>query len=120
MPDRSLTGKSRWFTPVAIAILVVIFAVCMVLGAKHASGDGESFAGSDDAAEKAAQEAGAEPWFEPIFEPKSGEVESGLFAIQAALGSGILCFALGRMSGKRVANGRTDAASATEPTLPVA
>ena len=42
-----------------------------------------------------------EPWFQPIFEPASGEVESLLFALQAAIGSGIVCFVLGRVTAKK-------------------
>ena len=49
---------------------------------------------------------------EPIFEPNSGEVESGLFAMQAALGAGIAGYALGRMSGKK--KGREEAEHASD------
>jgi cobalt/nickel transport protein len=38
------------------------------------------------------------PWFSPVFRPSSGEIESGLFALQAALGAGYFGFALGRLS----------------------
>ncbi len=37
-----------------------------------------------------------EPWFEPLWEPPSGEVESLLFALQAALGAGVLGYYFGR------------------------
>jgi cobalt/nickel transport protein len=37
-----------------------------------------------------------EPWFEPWFEPPSGEIESLLFALQAALGAGLIGYYLGR------------------------
>ena len=33
-------------------------------------------------------EPGYEPWFASVFSPSSKEVESGLFALQAALGGG--------------------------------
>ena len=39
-----------------------------------------------------------EPWFEPILEPASGEVESLLFALQAAIGAGVVGFVLGRLT----------------------
>ena len=42
-----------------------------------------------------------EPWFSPIFEPASGEIESLLFALQAALGAGVIGFVLGRMTAKK-------------------
>ena len=41
------------------------------------------------------------PWFDPLWTPPGGSVESFLFALQAALGSGILGFYLGRRSGRR-------------------
>ena len=40
-------------------------------------------------------------WFEPLSEPASGEVESLLFALQAALGSGVVCFVLGRITARK-------------------
>ena len=42
-----------------------------------------------------------QPWFEPFFQPESGEVESGLFALQAALGGSVLGFAIGALWGRR-------------------
>lgn len=64
--------------------------------------DGE-FAGADDRAEKVINQINAnyEPWFSPIFEPKSGEVETFFFALQAAIGSGIVFYALGYMRGRK-------------------
>jgi ABC-type cobalt transport system, periplasmic component len=40
------------------------------------------------------------PWFEPILEPASGEVESLLVALQAAIGAGMVGFVLGRITKK--------------------
>ena len=42
-----------------------------------------------------------EPWFSPIWEQPGGEVESGLFALQAAIGAGILGFVLGTFRERR-------------------
>ena len=42
-----------------------------------------------------------EPIFEPLFEPASGEIESMLFALQAALGAGVIGYGIGRMTGKK-------------------
>ena len=41
-----------------------------------------------------------EPIFSPIFEPASGEIESLLFALQAAIGSGVVFYCVGYMVGK--------------------
>ncbi|MBC7766331.1 MAG: energy-coupling factor ABC transporter permease [Hyphomonadaceae bacterium] len=46
------------------------------------------------------------PWAMPFWQPPSGEVESLLFAVQAALGAGIIGYTLGYMRGKKK---RTDA-----------
>ena len=100
--DNSLTGQSKWVTPVIIVLVVALFVISMVLGGKKTSGDEEGFG----------EQAGAKKWIEPIFEPNSGEVESGLFAMQAALGAGIAGYALGRMSGKK--KGREEAEHASD------
>ena len=61
------------------------------------------FGGADGMAGELIEESDPdyEPWFQPIFEPASGEVESLLFALQAAVGSGIVCFVLGRVTAKK-------------------
>ena len=58
------------------------------------------FGGADGQAEEAIQELNPnyEPWFEPILEPASGEIESLLFALQAAVGAGVVGFVLGRIT----------------------
>ena len=83
--------------------IVALFAVAMVLGTRQSTGDGETFIGTDSAATTHIEEnhAGYTPWFQTIFEPSSGEVESGLFALQAALGAGALGFVLGTMRERR-------------------
>ena len=60
------------------------------------------FGGADGQAEEAITELNPdyEPWFEPILEPASGEVESLLFALQAAIGAGVVGFILGRITKK--------------------
>ena len=60
------------------------------------------FGGADGQAEEAITELNPdyEPWFSPILEPASGEVESMLFALQAAIGAGVVGFVLGRITKK--------------------
>ncbi len=72
------------------------------------AGDGaetELFAGADgQAAEVIAEIRPAyEPWFSSLWEPPSGEVESLLFALQAAIGSGLLFYYIGYRRGKKTA-----------------
>lgn len=80
-----------------LAILVVFIAVIPLFLVKN----GE-FVGSDDKAEAAITDIDAnyKPWFSPIWEPPSGEIESLLFALQAAIGAGVVCYYFGYLKGK--------------------
>lgn len=64
------------------------------------------FGGADGIAEEAITQIDKdyEPWFAPITEPASGEIESLLFSIQAALGAGVIGFILGRITSKNNEN----------------
>lgn len=42
-----------------------------------------------------------EPWFSGLWEPPSGEIESLLFALQAALGAGLVGYYFGLRRGQR-------------------
>lgn len=57
----------------------------------------EIFTGADGQAKELVAEIqpNYKPWFEPILAPPSGEVESLLFALQAALGAGFIGYYLG-------------------------
>lgn len=105
-------ANRKWVTPLLLAAIVVIFIASLIIGGMRTAGQDESFVGTDSAATEAAEQAGAEPWFKPLFEP-AGEVESGLFAIQAAIGSGIIFYCLGRMAGKKAARKEDAAISVT-------
>ena len=63
---------------------------------------GAEFGGSDGQAKEAITELkpGYKPWFQPFFEPASKEIESLLFASQAALGAGVLGFVIGLYKGR--------------------
>lgn len=73
---------------VAVAIL---FAIPFLLGG--------TFEGADVSGGAALEEMGVTPWFNPIWEPPSGEVETGFFAIQAAIGAIIVGYILGYYAG---------------------
>ena len=55
------------------------------------------FGGADDKAKDMISEISPDykPWFEPLIEPASGEIASLLFALQAALGAGVIGYWLG-------------------------
>lgn len=81
-----------------LLLLVILLAVVPFFLHRDAE-----FAGADDRAEEAISQIRPdyEPWFRPVWEPPSGEVETFLFAAQAAIGSGIVCYFLGYSKGKK-------------------
>ncbi|QBE67064.1 energy-coupling factor ABC transporter substrate-binding protein [Pseudoduganella lutea] len=72
-----------------------------------------AFGGADELARQAIGTIapGYQPWFAPVFEPASGEIASLLFALQAALGAGVIGYWLGLSVGReraRAAGGESD------------
>ncbi|WP_405762534.1 MULTISPECIES: energy-coupling factor ABC transporter substrate-binding protein [unclassified Streptomyces] len=98
-------------------LLLLLVAALAVLPLALGLGDGkeEPFTGSDAQAEAAITELKPdyEPWFSPLYEPPSGEVESALFALQAALGAGLLAYYFGVRKGRRQGAAAATAAAAT-------
>ena len=82
-----------------VLLLVAVFSISFMMAPETTEGE-EAFGGTDAAVTEILEDRGVKPWFEPLFEPGSGEIESGLFALQAALGAGVLGFALGNMRGR--------------------
>lgn len=72
-----------------LAIGIVVFSIC--------NGRGEEFSGTDGQAQDMIAEVspGYQPWFNSIWAPPGSEVESLLFALQAALGSGFIGYYFG-------------------------
>lgn len=87
--------------PVLKSIVLVVLVVA-VAAAPLFMVKGE-FKGTDSQATEAIMRIDPEytPWFKSIYAPPSGEIESFLFALQAALGSGIVCFYLGYKKGQQ-------------------
>ncbi len=118
MTSTNGTARSRTLGNILLMLAVVaLVAVSLIIGARNsAGGEGEKFGGSDSAAADLVTESGHEAWFQPLFEPNSGEVESGLFAVQAALGAGILGYCIGRLHGRR--RSEHDAPGGAQPATP--
>ncbi|MBR8834755.1 MAG: energy-coupling factor ABC transporter substrate-binding protein [Stigonema ocellatum SAG 48.90 = DSM 106950] len=93
--------KSNWLLVVGVLVLVVAPLVFV---------RGGEFAGSDDKAQKAISEVqpGYQPWFKPLFEPPSSEVASLLFASQAAVGAGVMGYAIGWYRGRTTPGQKRD------------
>ncbi|MFK0042710.1 energy-coupling factor ABC transporter substrate-binding protein [Streptomyces sp. NPDC090741] len=97
-------------------LLLLLVAMLAVLPIALGMGEGkeEPFTGADAQAETAITELKPdyEPWFSPLYEPPSAEVESALFALQAALGAGVLAYYFGVRKGRRQAAAAAAAAAA--------
>lgn len=82
--------------------VIVGFVIILGLIVYALASAGESeWGGADGGAADMIDESGYEPWFEsPLWAPPSGEVESLLFAIQAAIGTGVACLIFGYWLGQ--------------------
>ncbi|MBK8478343.1 MAG: energy-coupling factor ABC transporter substrate-binding protein [Opitutaceae bacterium] len=91
---------------------VVVLALIPLFTVKPAHEGEEIFGGADGHAESAITEIRPDyqPWFTPLWEPPSGEIESLLFGLQAALGAGAIAYCLGYYRGRRGAAKPADAA----------
>ncbi len=91
-PSTQHPKQYNWLLAIAVITLAVV-PLIFVRG---------EYKGSDDQGEDAIKELNADykPWFKPFFEPASPEIESLLFASQAALGAGVIGYVIGRYKGR--------------------
>ena len=82
-------------------LLIILVIVLTVIPLYIAPTDAE-FGGADGEAEQMILEIHKDykPWYSPVFEPQSGEIESLLFVLQAAIGAGVIGYGLGYMKGR--------------------
>jgi cobalt/nickel transport protein len=101
-----------------LLLLAVIALVVAPLVFNLGAGSDEPFAGADGLAEEhiVTTHPDYKPWFHSLYEPPSGEIESGLFALQAALGAGFLGYYFGAARTRRRLTAPTAPAAAREGT----
>ncbi|MDX8367323.1 energy-coupling factor ABC transporter substrate-binding protein [Cytobacillus sp. IB215665] len=75
-----------------LIVLVILLAIVPLVIQQDAE-----FGGADGQAEEAIGEIAPnyEPWFNVLWEPPSGEIESLLFSLQAAIGAIIIGYVIG-------------------------
>ncbi|MGG7177029.1 energy-coupling factor ABC transporter substrate-binding protein [Clostridium paraputrificum] len=78
-------------------LTLIVLCVALIVVPFIVSSNGK-FEGADAQAEGIITEINAEyePWAESLWEPPSGEVESFLFSMQAAVGAGIIGYFIGK------------------------
>lgn len=88
-----------------LLLIVVMLGVFPLLIHQNAE-----FGGADGQAEEEISKIAPEykPWFQALWEPPSGEIESLLFALQAAIGAGFIGYFIGLMRGKNKQAGEKD------------
>ncbi|MPQ49055.1 energy-coupling factor ABC transporter substrate-binding protein [Marinifilum sp. N1E240] len=93
MLQKIVKNQNFWIIIAIVAIVVGVFSYV----------DNSEFGGADGQAEEYIVEANPayEPWFSNIWEPPGSEIESLLFALQAAIGAGILFYVIGYYKGKK-------------------
>ena len=90
-----------------IVVAVVIIAFVVIFLFQNAAiqaelgEDEEAWGGADGAAADYIEELGYEPWANPIWEPPGGEIESLLFALQAAIGAFVIGYVFGLWHGRK-------------------
>ncbi|GAB6180948.1 energy-coupling factor ABC transporter substrate-binding protein [Desulfotomaculum defluvii] len=92
-------SSNRLLNSVLLGTVIIIFLIPLLFLPNA------EFEGADGQIEKVIIQVDQnyQPWVEPLWEPPSTEVESFLFALQAAIGAGIMGYIIGFWRGKRKA-----------------
>lgn len=98
-------SRRRLVTVLLILGVVALFALPLAIDRGRSD-----YTGTDNQATTVIEQndPGYTPWFSSIFTPSSPAVESGLFAVQAAVGGGVLGYVLGCLRGRRLAEKKAD------------
>ena len=87
----------------ALLVICLLLACVLIAAVPLLTIHDSEFGGADGLAEEAVAEVHPdyEPWASSLLEPPGGETESLLFALQAALGSGVIFFAFGYLVARK-------------------
>ena len=87
----------KWMINVVLLLLAALISVAPLVFVRNSE-----FTGADSKAVETIEEMndGFVPWFNPIWEPPGGETESLFFALQAAIGSGVIFYCIGYLKGR--------------------
>jgi cobalt/nickel transport protein len=100
-----MSGALKSSLLLAAVVLLILIPLMMVKAPTATPDDGQTaiFTGSDAQAQGVIQTLAPDyqPWFASLFTPPSIEIESLLFALQAALGAGVIGYYAGYVRGKR-------------------
>ena len=90
-------NKSVFKKNLILMLVIFLIGVAPLLFIKS------EFGGSDDKGEEMIRKNNPnyKPWAKNLFELPGGEVESLLFALQAAFGAGVVCYVLGYLKGRK-------------------
>lgn len=100
---------SKTWTWIIILLVIALAVVPLFMHKPAPVAEGEEeveiFAGADGLAEEEISNINPdyEPIAKPLWEPPSGEIESLLFALQAAIGSGFIAYFFGLKRGEQKA-----------------
>lgn len=97
---QSTTTKKSSSVKLTFTLIFLVLAIIIV---PLITQKGAEFGGADGEAEGIITEISPEydPWFSSVIEPASGEIESLLFASQAAFGAGIIGYYVGTTRTKK-------------------
>lgn len=95
--EKKSTNKKMLKKNILLALLLIFIAIIPVIFQKNAK-----LVGSDDKAKEAITQIDTnyKPWFTSIWKPPSSGMETLLFSLQAAIGSGVVCYYFGYLKGK--------------------
>lgn len=90
---------------IVVAVVIIAFAAIFLIQnaaiQAEPGEDEEAWGGADGAAADYIEEQGYEPWADPFWEPPGAEIESLLFALQAAIGAFVIGYVFGFWRGAK-------------------